>query len=158
MSPRDLSPEVRELVFQLLGITRGYAAKAATRAGEQLDPPMWFESKTGCFYFEDERLSGYYISWLRSVFGSYGCFTPTSDSLFIETLEEAHASLCCDAYYDGVLKDDRWMIRCDECDHDWVADAGRMLPDDVWATIAKPEEFLCDSCIAKRLAAHEGSA
>jgi hypothetical protein len=57
------------------------------------------------------------------------------------------------AYYAGILTDEKWMERCDTCGNDWIADPGRMLPDDIWATIAKPDESLCDTCIAKRLKA-----
>jgi hypothetical protein len=122
-------------------------------AAEQLNPPMSFNPEIGTFSFDDERFAEYGID-LRDEpegFGNFVTWYPSGMG-WRETLEEAHASLCSDMYYAGLLTDEKWMERCDACGKDWVADAGRMLPNDVWLMIAnKPEELLCDTCIAKRL-------
>lgn len=50
-----------------------------------------------------------------------------------------------------VRDDDGEMQRlCDDCR--WPKDAGPMLRDEVWATIAKPGAYLCFACIESRLA------
>jgi hypothetical protein len=143
----------------LMNYTRGNMKDKKARA-RKLDPPLIFDSANRCFRFANKKMKAYaiWMAWRADWLPSFIIEYPGGRCGFYGTLEEVHAHTCKLAYGDGVLKDDRWMERCDACGNDWDANPGRMLPDDVWTRIAEPEEFLCDSCIAKRLAAREGSA
>jgi hypothetical protein len=52
----------------------------------------------------------------------------------------------------SVAMDAASTLWCDGCGCDWCEDSGPMLPDEVWAGIAKPKELLCSRCVADRLA------
>jgi len=124
---------------------------------ELLDPPMWLDDhggKTYIYRFEDENLDDYDIFVSKDDndgMGSYVIQSPNSTG-WRRTLVEAHASLCQTAYYAGILTDEKWMNPCDGCGNDVIADLGRWLSDDVWGTIAYPDQVLCNACIDRRLA------